>query len=402
MPLLLCLSVAGACTLDGIVGQVGEDSADSARETSTTAAATLGLADSETTDTGATTGVESSTGGGSGGEATTSTTSDPTTGTSSGTSTSTGSTSEGFRPETTGEGDTCPFADPPPCDDTETSVQAALGIGCSHGLIPDAFSVQGPDGSLAVLEGNMAGPDSPFTPREGIRAVVLSTGHAQRLTMSRAQLIEAGHCVDTEPCPSFNHMYTQSTLPEPINPTPIELPSCADDPQQVGTGDCSATIFAQWAKGENGLAFDYTELRFSAEVPLRVDRLSFDYTFFTAEYPTRFQQGFNDLFFVWLDSERYTGNIAVDEGLVPISASETRFDHRDAAVPDICPEPCEAPELHGTSMEGHAATNWRTNTTPALPGESLTLVFGLFDVGDGEVDSVVLLDNVHWGCAIPE
>ncbi len=275
-------------------------------------------------------------------------------------------------------------------------MSAALGLGCFHGVVADNFSIDGAPTAITVMEGGQA----PFTPREGVHAVILSTGDATTFLKSRDQLNQAGLCIPNDPlCPSTDHLRTADVLPAPIDPTPVGNDTCHENPELLGR-DCSNTIHEQWSSG-NELAFDYAEIRFSAEVPGGVDRLSFDYTFFTAEYPVRFQSGNNDLFLVWVDSERWTGNVALDQD-DPLSANTTRFEMYDAAVPGVCPEPCESQELHGTSMEGHAATNWRTTAISANPDDVLTLVFAIFDVGDGDVDSVALLDNVRWGCAIPE
>ena len=63
-----------------------------------------------------------------------------------------------------------------------------------------------------------------------------------------------------------------------------------------------------------------------------------------------------------------------------------------------CPPPCKAPELAGTCLEGHAATQWLTTTAGVTPGETITVVFGVIDLGDDILDAIVLLDNFRWDC----
>jgi hypothetical protein len=49
-------------------------------------------------------------------------------------------------------------------------------------------------------------------------------------------------------------------------------------------------------------------------------------------------------------------------------------------------------------MAGHAGTDWLTSTAAVMPGEEITMVFAIMDLGDGDYDSFVLLDNFRWGC----
>jgi hypothetical protein len=49
-------------------------------------------------------------------------------------------------------------------------------------------------------------------------------------------------------------------------------------------------------------------------------------------------------------------------------------------------------------MRQHGATRWLTTSAPATPGETVTLVFAIFDLRDSNLDSYVFLDNFRWGC----
>ncbi|MGB1277201.1 MAG: choice-of-anchor L domain-containing protein, partial [Nannocystaceae bacterium] len=270
-------------------------------------------------------------------------------------------------------------------------------------VIAEEFSHEGSLDSIAVLHGGLAGPDSTFLPQEGARSVVLSTGHAGSFLKPREQLNDEELCTSGDTlCPSHDHLRSTDSFLPPVNPTPVGEETCQQNPSLIGQGDCSNTIEDQWALGGSDFVFDYTQLQLVVQVPPLVDALVFDYAFFTAEYPTRYRDGFNDMFLVWAETESWTGNVALDYESRPVTASATRFDYRDSVVPDDCPEPCVAEELHETSMRGHAATNWRSTEIELSPGEEVTLIFGLFDVGDGLTDSAVLLDNVRWNCAIPE
>ena len=49
-------------------------------------------------------------------------------------------------------------------------------------------------------------------------------------------------------------------------------------------------------------------------------------------------------------------------------------------------------------MEGHAGTKWLTTTAPVTPGETIEVVLAVFDLSDGVLDTVVLVDNFLWTC----
>ena len=70
-------------------------------------------------------------------------------------------------------------------------------------------------------------------------------------------------------------------------------------------------------------------------------------------------------------------------------------------MPMGCEPDCPDLPLRGFAFEGHAGTPWFPGEIAARPGESVEVVFALFDVGDAEVDSAVLLDDVRWICAPP-
>jgi hypothetical protein len=59
-------------------------------------------------------------------------------------------------------------------------------------------------------------------------------------------------------------------------------------------------------------------------------------------------------------------------------------------------------ELSGTGLELNntgAGTRWITSAAPVVPGETVTLEFLLFDVGDGILGTSVLLDDFRWTTA---
>ena len=49
-------------------------------------------------------------------------------------------------------------------------------------------------------------------------------------------------------------------------------------------------------------------------------------------------------------------------------------------------------------MQGAAGSNWMHSVATVTPGENITLVFAVMDLGDSILDSYVFLDNFAGGC----
>lgn len=291
----------------------------------------------------------------------------------------------------------------PSCDDGPAD---ALGwhqvLGLCHADDDATYAQATLPGAVGMVRGRVGGELSPFSPREGDRMLVLSTGDASEFEMSVDQL-RARHplkCRDPLLCPSSNlGGPRREGLPDPIDWRPVhEHGDCSDEPGLVGSGDCSNSLVGPWTGGDG--AFDYSELRMRAQVPRFTDALAFDFAFFSSEYPV-YTEGehatpYNDMFIAWLESEAWTGNVSFDDGLRPITAQSVFMDYRSAS--ESCPH-CTAPELTGFSMERHGGTKWLNTKAPVVPGETLELVFAIFDLSDSSLDSVVLLDGFEWSCS---
>ncbi len=285
------------------------------------------------------------------------------------------------------------------CDehvDVEEAVEGvahALGINCEGGGITSdgSLDLMGAPGSYRLV--GALGDDDRFAPRHGARAVLLSTGDASHVELTPQEVIIKTDCSQIGlPCPStdFPAAYDLEELPAPIEPQAI---TCPEGQPLPGSGDCSQTIDDQWGSGEPRLAHDYTELRFTAEVPPGVAGITLQVAFLTAEYPPRFPTGYNDLALVWLESEQWTGNFALHPTLqLPLAAEVLQggFDHtgKDAAIASF-------------AFAEHAAMDWMPLRAPVQPGETVTLVAAVFDVSDGQVDTALLLDDLRWDCIAP-
>ncbi|HWB76262.1 MAG TPA: choice-of-anchor L domain-containing protein [Nannocystaceae bacterium] len=288
----------------------------------------------------------------------------------------------------------------PPCDERDSDPWHALGLDCPGSVIQGSFS--GAPEQLFVLDGQL-GTSGAFAPREGQRMVILSTGDASHIPETQATLaVPPINCNQPLACPStYFFGPSMAALPDPISMRRVsdKGATCADDPQLIGEGDCSNTLWDEWVQAEF-TAYDYAELRMNTVVPPGASGLAYSFAFFSAEYPSfeNHGTGYNDMYIAWLDSELWTGNISFDEMGNPVTAKSVFLDYKDAPS-GACQGTCDAPELANFAMEGHAGTKWLVTNAPAKEGEHITLVFAILDAMDGSYDSAVILDNFEWTCS---
>ena len=123
---------------------------------------------------------------------------------------------------------------------------------------------------------------------------------------------------------------------------------------------------------------DSVSVKFTLQVPQgsAQQRLKLDFMFLTDEFPEFVGQNFNDTFEVLINGQ----NFAQDEFGNPIEVDNAFFTGEDAP---------------GTYFDGR--TNRLTLTFVVPDGMSeIEVELKLTDVGDGEVDSAVLVDNVRF------
>lgn len=268
-----------------------------------------------------------------------------------------------------------------PCDNGTNDPIRAIGLNCP-GEPQVTASTMG--AASAIGTRNNFGQTNTFNPREGAIYAVLGSGHVADLNQPTPfgdNNAGPTHCNDSL------GIGLGKSLPAPLNPNGVGG-DCIQNPALVGTGDCSNTIQGQFNQG--GSANDYTELRFVAQVPADVTSFSYEFAFFSTEWPYYFGSSFNDMYVGWLQSEQWTGNISFDGQGNPISLNAGFLDFKDQGG--------NLPELAGTCMRQHAGTNWLKTTAGVTPGETITVVFAIFDLSDQILDSYVFIDNWQWGC----
>jgi hypothetical protein len=159
-------------------------------------------------------------------------------------------------------------------------------------------------------------------------------------------------------------------------------------------------------------------------VPGNARGFSFNFAFFSGEWPEFVCSTYNDSFVAWLQSSAYAGtngdlNISKDARGNPINVNNDFFQVCAPAnalvgcafnplttTRDTCSLGDNA--LLGTGFHdpgnfdcfqadsGGGSTDWLTTEAPVTPGETITIQFIIWDTGDQYYDSSVLLDDWQW------
>ena len=283
-----------------------------------------------------------------------------------------------------GSGSECGLEPHVPCDAGASDPFQAMGLNCpgEGGLQVAGETTYADPLGLTIL--SSFGEGDTYLPTEGSSYAVLSTGEVAQLFDAPDSPGDAAfHCNSWLPADGMD----TTSFPPPIVKNEV-AGDCLQDPGLVGTGDCSNTIKDQF--DQSGFKYDYQELRLSATVPEGASSLSFDVAFMTKEYPIWLDKPYNDMFIAWLESSAWTGNISFDPNGEALSLNAAFFEFFDEAG--------DLPQFSGTCMRYSAGTPWLTTSVSVVAGETIELVFAVFDVEDVNWDSVVLLDNVRWGC----
>ena len=152
---------------------------------------------------------------------------------------------------------------------------------------------------------------------------------------------------------------------------------------------------------------DYTELEVDLTVPYNANSFSFQFQFFSAEYPEFVCTTYNDRFLVIVaDSAGTQQQVAFDNSKNPISvnngffticqndSSKPQTQHCTQDVSKISGTGYEQSDFGGTPVGG--STGWLTTTVPVTPGDKIKLRFLVYDEGDNIYDSASLIDNFQW------
>ncbi|MFH2007784.1 MAG: MopE-related protein [bacterium] len=162
---------------------------------------------------------------------------------------------------------------------------------------------------------------------------------------------------------------------------------------------------------------DLTQFELRLRVPGNAKGFSFDFIFFSVEYPEFVCSVFNDTFYALvIDEPALNGgartNISFDQEGNEITVNNgffeyppywslditgTAYEHPESYTPGcnddpsigcVAPNPC--PAYQGST------TGWLRTTSPATPGAEITIIFSIHDEGDNILDSAVIIDNFRW------
>ncbi len=150
--------------------------------------------------------------------------------------------------------------------------------------------------------------------------------------------------------------------------------------------------------------------------PSNATGFSFDFNFFTFEWPGFICSKYNDFFIALLSPipmGQTDGNVSFDSQGNPVSVNN--------AFLEVCgcegnpPNPCIAggksftcplgdTDLLGTGFgfdssddqQDHGSTGWLQTKAPAAPNSQITMRWIVYDSSDGYLDTTTLVDNWQW------
>jgi hypothetical protein len=294
--------------------------------------------------------------------------------------------------------------EPPTCEEnlgtTADDFAKAIGL-CS--FVSGSQFIHGSPRARAIR----ASFGNEWAPQLGSRMIQLSSGLAVDLNENPSYRPQIGH--------DFGETTSHPLYSPPRCGTPGTcswLSPCASG-QSCVSGMCIP------------MAKDLSELKLTLKVPQNAFSFSFQFNFFSAEYPEFVCTKFNDRFIALLESEgldptelpsgqctagttKPTCNISYDEKGQPVTINNAFFDVCQSVKAPTWSNDCtqstsllantgyDRPDPNDSRLIIGGATGWLTTTAPVKPGETITLRFIIFDEGDGVFDSTVLIDNFAW------
>ncbi len=267
-----------------------------------------------------------------------------------------------------------------------SAMDFARAIGLCEGVTNASFNNGVPNSRSIVSKLGDA-----WQPKQGASLAMISSGDAVDNYMSSGYVVQPG-----------NQFYNEATHPLYSSPK------------------CGAPSSVPTAK-------DISELALSVKVPANAHSFSFQFAYFSAEYPEYLCTQYNDRFIVLLQSTAInsgsmpaqqcvngaspaTCNISYDNGGQPITVNNALFTVCDTfngmntqgvQVKNTCTQSAGLLSKTGYDRvtQGEKAgggTGWLTTTAPVTPGETINLRFIVFDEGDYKLDSSALIDNFQW------
>ncbi len=163
-----------------------------------------------------------------------------------------------------------------------------------------------------------------------------------------------------------------------------------------------------------GTPNDPTGVELVVRTPSNATGFSFDFDFFTYEWPNFVCSTYNDFFIAILEPfppGQLDGNISYDGDGNPISVNNALLEV--CGCPGNPPNPCQAGGKiftcslgdidliqtgfgFDTGGQDHGSTAWLRTTAPVEGNSDIHLRFVVHDSGDGVLDTTTLVDNLIW------
>ena len=277
-----------------------------------------------------------------------------------------------------------------------------------YGLVSATFTrgYKRTDAPKAEQHGVLAKFGDVIKPREGKQLGVLSTGYAQEY--NGGANTPFGGTTGTEGSQSYklngkNWWNWNALFPTANGSAPPGFPKAADGCKQGSDVN------------------DVIDVKLEIKAPANAAGVKFDFNFYSGEWPAFICSPFNDGFIAYLSAKGFNGgvadNMSFDSKKNPVSVNNGFFDRCTPSAsigcrggsPGTSTCPGGAEELAGTGFGilgnycggggqtvAGGATGWLSSQAAVTPGETFTLDLMIWDTGDGDLDSSVLLDNFQW------
>ena len=231
-------------------------------------------------------------------------------------------------------------------------------------------------------DGQKDGPDAALgLDAATVRSISILGNHPEQAVQARPRLLESQRLAPME---GYRFLILSSG---PVgNPYPAgggELSGRTyPDPRPVYMG-------TRRLQQERQRVYDLHSIRFELTAPPRAKSFSFDFNFFSSEYPEYVNQNFNDTFYAVIEAASTNNggstNIAFDANNNSIEVDNNYFQNPFHPIPNT-----------GTGFDAHGSTGFLRTSWPIRGGERFTLTFSIHDEGDAIYDSLVILDNFQW------
>jgi len=161
----------------------------------------------------------------------------------------------------------------------------------------------------------------------------------------------------------------------------------ADDPNTSGSS--SANLGGAPVRGTTD--FDVTILRVDLDVPAGANCLTFNFKFFSEEFPEFVGSAFNDAFIAELDVSDWTTTMSTI-----VAPNNFSFDPMGNEISVNATGPVGVSPAEAVETTYDAATPLLSASKQVTPGPH-QLILSIFDQGDQVFDSAVFLDNLRIG-----